>query len=218
VTRALLVDLGKVLVGFDHGITCSRLAEAAGVPADRLRPVLFGELEASFDRGRLSPSAFFRACEEEAGIGRLPDDVWTRAWRDIFHPLPGAVEALRRVRPGIRRVLVSNTNVLHWDGVLDVFSPEGLVDALVLSFRIGAVKPEEAFWRAALAAAGCLPEECLFADDRPELVLAAAAAGIPGFVVDTPAAFAAGLAGRGLLDGWIVPSGNTADPGDVRLS
>ena len=45
-TRALLVDLGKVLVGFDHQITCDRLEAATGLPADRFRPVLFGELEA----------------------------------------------------------------------------------------------------------------------------------------------------------------------------
>jgi len=218
VTRALLVDLGKVLVGFDHGITCTRLAEAAGVPADRLRPVLFGTLEASFDRGQLGPGAFFRACEAEAGIGRLPDDVWERAWRDIFHPLPEAVDALRRVRPGVRKVLVSNTNALHWEGVLGVFSPEGLVDATVLSFRIGAVKPEDAFWRAALDAAGCAPRECLYADDRPELVRAAASAGIPGFVVDSPDALAAGLAVRGLLATPTVPPGNFPAPADVRPS
>lgn len=216
--RALLVDLGKVLVGFDHGITCARLAEAAGVPADRLRPVLFGELEAAFDRGRLSPAEFFRSCEADAGIGRLPDDVWERAWRDIFHPLPEAVDMLRRVRPGVRKVLVSNTNALHWQGVLGVFSPAGLVDATVLSFRIGAVKPEDAFWRAALDAAGCSREECLYADDRPELVRAAASAGIPGFVVDSPDAFAAGLAARGLLATPSVPSGNFPVPADVRPS
>ena len=38
VTRALLVDLGKVLVGFDHQVTCDRIAEATGTSAGRLRP------------------------------------------------------------------------------------------------------------------------------------------------------------------------------------
>ena len=217
-TRALLVDLGKVLVGFDHQFTCDRLAEATGVPAGRLRPVLFGDLEASFDRGSLSPTEFFRACEERAGLPPLPDEVWTGAWRDIFHPLPEAISALARVRPGIRRVLVSNTNALHWEGVLRVFDPSGLFDALVLSFRTGAVKPESGFWSAALQAAACAPGECLYADDRPELVADAAARGIPGFVVHGPGSFAAGLDARGLLAAPGTPAGNSPDPRTVRLS
>ena len=217
-TRALLVDLGKVLVGFDRQVTCDRLAEATGVPAGRLRPVLFGDLEASFDRGSLSPAEFFRACEERAGLPPLPDEGWTGAWRDIFHPLPDAISALARVRPGVRRVLVSNTNALHWEGVLGVFDPRELVDALVLSFRVGAVKPEPQFWDAALAAAECAPGECLYADDRPDLVTAASARGIPGFVVHETGSFAAELDRRGLLSGAGDPAGNSEAARTVRIS
>ena len=217
-TRALLVDLGKVLVGFDHQVTCDRLAEATGVPAGRLRAVLFGDLEVAFDRGLLAPAEFFRACEERAGLPRLPDPVWTGAWRDIFFPLPAAVAALSRVRPGIRRVLVSNTNELHWEGVLRVFDPRALVDAVVLSFQVGEVKPARAFWDAALAAAGCGRRECLYADDRPELVSAAAAAGIPGFVVGEECPLESGLAARGLLAGPEGAPGNSGTPRTVRLS
>ena len=217
-TRALLVDLGQVLVGFDRQITCRRVSEATGVPASRLEPVLFGALEAAFDRGALTPERFFRSCEERAGLPRLADATWTGAWRDIFHPLPEAVATLGRVRSGVRRVLVSNTNELHWQGVLDVFDPAAALDALVLSFRVGAVKPEPAFWDAALEAAGCEAAECLFADDRPELVAAAAARGIPGFAVAGPASFSRGLASRGLLEEESARPGNSGDRDSVRIS
>jgi putative hydrolase of the HAD superfamily len=218
VTRTLLVDLGKVLVGFDHQVTCDLIAGATGTSADHLRPVLFGPLEAAFDRGRLSPPEFFRACEAEAGLPRLSDAVWIAAWRDIFQPLPDAISALTRVRPWVRRVLVSNTNVLHWEGVLRVFDPSGHFDALVLSFRVGAVKPESDFWDAALEAAECEPGECLYADDRPELVAAATARGIPGFVVRGAGSFAAGLDERRLLSAPVALEGNSRAPRSVRLS
>jgi putative hydrolase of the HAD superfamily len=218
VTRALLVDLGKVLVGFDHQVTCDRIAEATGVLAGRLRSVLFGELEASFDRGHLTSQEFFRACEERAGLPRLSDATWIGAWRDIFQPIPDAIAALARVRPGVRRILVSNTNELHWEGVLRVFDPSDHFDALVLSFRVGAIKPEKAFWDAALAAAKCEPGECFYADDRPELVASASARGIPGFVVHDAASFAAGLVDHGLLETPRAPSGNSPTPRTVRLT
>ncbi|HRY45776.1 MAG TPA: HAD-IA family hydrolase [Thermoanaerobaculia bacterium] len=214
-TRALLVDLGKVLVGFDHQVTCEKMSKATGVPAGRLRGVLFGELEGDFDRGRLTPGAFFRACEARLGILPVPDETWIAAWRDIFTPLPEAIAALGRVRPGIRRVLVSNTNVLHWEGVLSVFRPDALLDDVVLSFRVGATKPEPAFWDAALAAAGCGPAACVYADDRPELVAAASALGIPGFVVDSPASLARGLARFDLLAPSSTASGNSPAATDV---
>ena len=214
-TRALLVDLGKVLVGFDHQITCERMSEATGVPADRLRGVLFGELEGHFDRGRLTAIEFFRACEARLALSPVPDEIWIAAWRDIFTPLPEAIAALGRVRPGVRRVLVSNTNALHWEGVLSVFRPDDLLDEVVLSFRVGAAKPEPAFWAAALAAAGCGPAECVYADDRPELVAAASALGIPGFVVDGPASLARGLARFDLLAPSSTASGNSPAATDV---
>ena len=217
-TRALLVDLGNVLVGFDHGITCRRIAEATGVGADRLRPVLFGDLETDFDRGLLAPDAFFRACEERAGLPRLDDGVWVAAWRDIFVPFPEALAALAAVPAGVRRVLVSNTNALHWDGVLRLLDPSALVDELVLSFRVGAVKPSREFWAAALAAAGCEPRECLYADDRPELVASAAELGVPGFVVEGPRSLRAGLAARGLGAGRVPPPGNSGAAAGVRIS
>lgn len=214
-TRALLVDLGNVLVGFDHGITCERIAEASGVPAERLRAVLFGPLEAAFDRGEIGTGDFFRACEKEAGLPRLADAAWVRAWRDIFHPLPQALGALAAVPRGVRRVLVSNTNALHWEGARRMLAPPSLFDELVLSFRVGAAKPSRAFWDAALDAARCDPGECLYADDRPELVAAAAALGIPGFVVDGPRSFAEGLAARGLGPS---SAGNTEPEASVPVS
>ena len=113
---------------------------------------------------------------------------------------------------------MSNTNELHWEGVLSVFEPRGLLDALVLSFRLGATKPDPAFWDAAVAAAGCAPGDCLYADDRPELVAAAAARGIPGFVVSGPGTFARALAVRGLLDPDDRRPGNSEGVPGVRLS
>ena len=213
--RALLVDLGKVLVGFDHQVTCQRMSEATGVPAGRLHDVLFGELEGDFDRGRLTAPEFFRACETRLALSPVPDETWIGAWRDIFTPLPEAIAALGRVRPRVRRVLVSNTNSLHWEGVLSVFRPDALLDDVVLSFRVGATKPEPAFWEAALAAAGCGADACVYADDRPELVAAASALGIPGFVVDGPSSLARGLARFDLLVPSSSASGNSPAATDV---
>lgn len=198
--RALLVDLGNVLVRFDHGRTLKKLEEVTDVPAPALRPHVFGPLEREFDLGRLAPAEFFRAVERSAGLPRVPDEVWIPAWRDIFEPDSDALQALRRLRPDVRKVLVSNTNVLHWEGVLRVVDLGEVVDDFVLSFEVGAAKPEKALFDAALARAGVRPGEALFCDDQPAYVAAARAHGIEAFAVTAPGLFERGLARADLLE------------------
>jgi FMN phosphatase YigB (HAD superfamily) len=148
----------------------------------------------------MSADAFFRAAERSASLPLLDADVWIEAWRDIFRPVPSALAALRRLAEDVTPVLISNTNALHWDGVLRV-APEltQLVPLRALSFEVGAAKPEPALFRAALARAGVQPGDALYADDRPALVEAARAMGIDGFVVGDPDAFADELQRRGFL-------------------
>ena len=81
---------------------------------------------------------------------------------------------------------MSNTNALHWEGVLAVV-PElpRLLPRRALSFEIGAAKPDPAHFEAALALAGAAPRDAVFADDRAEMVAAARALGIDAFVVES---------------------------------
>jgi hypothetical protein len=154
----------------------------------------------------MTTTAFFRAAERAAGIPRLGDDIWIPAWRDIFTPAPAALSALGRLEPDVVPVLVSNTNTLHWEGVLRV-APElpRLVPLRALSFEVGAAKPDPAHFHAALARAGARSEDALYADDRPELVEAARALGIDGFVVTDPNLLASELRDRGFLAPSSVP-------------
>jgi FMN phosphatase YigB (HAD superfamily) len=200
VPRALLLDLGNVLVRFDHGTTLARLSSATGVPEEALRPHVFGPLERDFDLGRIDAPAFFRAVEAAAGLSRLPDSLWVPAWRDIFVRDERALALLGRLAPHVASVLVSNTNTLHWEGVLRV-APEipRLLPRRALSFEIGAGKPDPAHFEAALALAGATAPEAVFADDRAEMVAAARALGIDAFVVAGPHDLEEGLRARGLL-------------------
>ena len=187
-------------------MTLRRIHTATGVPAGTLRPHLFGPLEGEFDLGRMTATTFFRAAERAAGIPRLDDEVWIPAWRDIFTAVPAALSALGRLEPDVVPVLVSNTNALHWEGVLRV-APElpRLVPLRVLSFEVGAAKPDPVLFHAALERAGARSEDALYADDRPELVEVARTLGIDGFVVTDPDLLAGELQDRGFLAPSSVP-------------
>ncbi len=198
---ALLVDLGNVLVSFDHAITVRRIAEASGQPPEDIASVLYSDLEIALDEGRLSPQEFFREAERRAGLPRLPDEIWRPAWSDIFEPIPEAIEALHAVRKDVRKVLVSNTNALHWEGVLRVAPIKDYFDTLVLSHEAGCRKPSPRFFETALLCAGARPKDALFVDDKIEFVNAAASCGIESFQITEP-----GSLRRILLKTGIIPS------------
>lgn len=214
-TRAVLFDLGNVLVRFDHGISLRRIERETGVPVEQLRGVVLGDLERELDTGRIGALDFFRAAEARAGLPRIADEVWTPAWRDIFEPIPESIALLSRLAPGVRSAIVSNTNALHWEGVLRVCDVDRRVDALALSFEVGAAKPDARIFDAALERLGAGRRDATFADDRADFVAAARALGIDAFVVDGPATLARELDARGLLarSGAASPPGSELAPG-----
>ncbi len=55
----------------------------------------------------------------------------------------------------------------------------------ILSYRVKAMKPDPAFYSAALEMAECLPHECVFIDDLPENVEGAKRAGFDGIVFES---------------------------------
>ena len=95
---------------------------------------------------------------------------------------------------------MSNTNVLHWEGVLRV-APDlpRQVPRRALSFEVGAAKPDPAHFEAALALAGAPPAGTAFADDRVENVEAARAMGIDAFRVTDAKGLSDELLARHLL-------------------
>jgi putative hydrolase of the HAD superfamily len=95
---------------------------------------------------------------------------------DAYPEVPAALEELRG--RGVRLVVASN-----WDcslpEVLERVGLGRLLDAVVSSAEAGAAKPDRGLFEAALAAAGCEPEEAVHVGDDPDVDVAGArAAGV----------------------------------------
>jgi putative hydrolase of the HAD superfamily len=102
-----------------------------------------------------------------------------------FVPFPDAAPALRTLRErGVRLVVASN-----WDcslpQVLEDAGLRALVDGVVSSASVGADKPAPAVFEAALALAGCGPEDAVHVGDSVESdVVGAQAAGVRALLID----------------------------------
>jgi len=169
--RTLLIDLGNVLLFFSHERMCVQIAQACQASLADLEQILFkGQLQRRFEQGQVSEEGFRQVLEAE--LGRTLDaEALRRAGSDIFSLNEPMVPLLDRwKRNGYRLVLLSNTCITHYEWVLEHFDLLHRFDECVLSYRVGAVKPDEAIFRAALEAIQCPPEECFYTDDIEEYV------------------------------------------------
>jgi putative hydrolase of the HAD superfamily len=177
--RAIAFDLGGVLVDVDHARAAARL----GVSLDAWAAAWFdGPHHDDISTGRIDADAF--AAIGAARLGCPAVDA-KEAWAAVVEVWPGASALVDDVlRRGLRVLVWSNTDPIHSERMALALPAIGT--ARGLSWRLGALKPDPAFYPRALDA-DLLPDHVLFLDDRADNVAAARAAGVHAAHVD-PAA------------------------------
>ena len=173
--KTIIFDFGNVIGFFDHYRTLEKLRPYTTLSARQMYDALYdGPLEDQVERGELTPPVFL---EQVRQLWRLECDAQLlgRVVADIFTPNPEVCDLIPQLASRYRIVLGSNTNAIHSDKyrvqfaeVLSHFS------ALVLSHEIGVRKPDAAFFRHCHGLADAAPAECVFVDDLPANIEAAA--------------------------------------------
>lgn len=178
-TKAVIFDLGRVIVPFDFARGYSRIAALTGLKQteipELIRPTgLVDRLES----GAIEPREFVREISEILGL-KCSYEEFCEIWSSIF--LPATLipeEMLAKIAARYRLILLSNTNAIHFDMIRANYPHLRHFHALVLSHEVGAMKPSPRIYEKAVAIAGCRPEECFFTDDVAEYVEGARRYGI----------------------------------------
>lgn len=200
--KAVVFDLGKVLLDFDYGIAIARL-----VPRVRLSPAeLHALLNQSplllhYEAGALSTEEFFARVQAASGYrGDLAEFGATFA--DIFREIQPmtALHAELRQR-GVPTYIFSNTNELAITHIRRQFPFFRQFDGYVLSYQEQALKPAPAIYAAVEAMTGRRGADLLYLDDRPENVATAHERGWRTVLHEHPAPSRAAVAAAGLLEG-----------------
>jgi HAD superfamily hydrolase (TIGR01509 family) len=184
--QSLVLDLGNVLAFFDHRRACRQIAALArpGTTEDAVFDLLFHQpLERQYDTGEITTAEFIAALRSAFGI-TATDDAVAEAWSDIFQPNGDLIAQLPALKAAVKTlVLASNTNELHFNRIRSIMPGAiALFDATVLSFQVGLRKPSDEFFERVIAAARGQAADCVYVDDRPDLVAAATALGMRGCV------------------------------------
>jgi len=182
-------DLGNVILPFEHRQIAVKLHETSLV-GDRFTPedifrYLFDREKGfvnAYEEGRLSSKDFFRKIKERYKLELEPEE-FKEIWNDIFEEDPAVSEIILYLKErGYPIVLLSNTNELHFSYIIERFPIIHHFDEWILSFEVGAKKPQEKIYNMIFETRSLERHEVLYIDDIPEYIAAAAGLGIPGIV------------------------------------
>ncbi|MDT0309921.1 HAD-IA family hydrolase [Streptomyces sp. DSM 44917] len=187
---AALEATGARLPAQDVDRYAAALEEAGGLPGatpPRAIPPELEELWRDRDKQAAGHRELYTGLARQVPLPdeRLYDELYERHRRPAaWHPYPDSLPVLRALAGrGLRVAVVSN---IGWD-LRPVFRAHGLdelVDAYVLSYEHGTVKPDPALFLAACGALGLAPEQALMVGDDPAKDGGAAALGCAVHLVE----------------------------------
>ncbi|MFQ5918204.1 MAG: HAD family hydrolase [Candidatus Binatia bacterium] len=180
----IIFDLGNVIVKIDQLAVAARLARtsedsrfqdtAVFLPTVRKQSAA---LLAAFDKGRITPQAFHN---EMASTYKLKLDYqeFVQIWNSGFSENHEVSSLVSQLAQHVRLFILSNTNPLHFEYLHSTCPVIKKMEAVILSYQTGYLKPASAIYEHALHLAGLPPERVWYVDDVAEFVDAAVQLGI----------------------------------------
>jgi FMN phosphatase YigB (HAD superfamily) len=185
--KNIIFDYGNVIFEIDFRITQIALAQL-GIPnienyfGHKGHDNLFNDLET----GAITTAQFRDGIRLAAQNNDLSDEQIDAAWNSLLIGVPKNVhDVLLAVKKNYRTFLLSNTNQIHYDFIMDYLKREydvenndHLFEKAYYSQLMELRKPNVEIFERVIKQNNLLPEETLFIDDSPQHLVGAAKAGL----------------------------------------
>ena len=175
--RAVVFDVGNVLIDWQPGRLYERLVPDADARAALFARVDFGAFNLEGDRGDLAEAT-------AAAAARHPEDAplvraWRERWEEMFGPeMPGSPEIFLALKAaGVPLAALTNFARDTWLVAQQRFPLLTGFDVEIVSGREGVLKPEPEIYALVEARLGLSGADLFFTDDKLANVQAAAARG-----------------------------------------
>ncbi|MDP8216304.1 MAG: hypothetical protein P9L98_03160 [Candidatus Kaelpia imicola] len=174
--KAVIFDLGNVIVYFDHMIAAKKISEFCSKSPESIYSMFFSSaLAESFDSGIIGEGDFFEEVKKVLGIDdRLNQEDFYEIWNDIFWINESIIEIIKETKRLYGEFsIISNINKPHFEYIWQKFGLVREASKVVLSYEEGVLKPNKRIYKCALDLIGHLAPDVFYTDDRIELVTAA---------------------------------------------
>lgn len=186
--KALVFDLGGVLVDVDFGRALKAWSARSALPAAELqRAFAFDAAYERHERGEITAHEYFAHLRSQLQLTAGPEEI-EAGWNAIF---VSEIAETRMLVEKARRKLpcyaLTNTNASHMKRWSALYPQVVLAfERIFASHEMGLRKPERSAFDYVCRALALAPESILFFDDLAENIEAARAAGLRGVLVRTP--------------------------------
>ncbi len=180
--RAILFDMGRVLVDFDMSGCEATLQSRSQVDMDQLMRIVWDSgVARAYERGETTAAEFYGHVKTHASLD-MTFAQFMKCWTEVFDPVPILPpHFLPAIAGRFPLTLVSNTNEAHAAFVRDNYDVFGHFTNLVLSYEVGSLKPDPVIYHRAIEVSGFSAPDLLFIDDREENIGAASELGIRAY-------------------------------------
>jgi FMN phosphatase YigB (HAD superfamily) len=169
IPKAVVFDLGKVLVDFDYGITVRRIQRQCRLSMAELQALLNqSPLLHRYESNLLSTAEFFAEIQAASGFAGTFEE-FRGTFADIFSAIEPMVALHGELHDQeVPTFVLSNTNELAIQHIREHFPFFANFTGYIFSYEHNAMKPEPALYEVVERAAGRQGPELLYIDDRPE--------------------------------------------------
>jgi len=180
-SKAVVFDLGKVLLHFDFGIAAKNLARHADATAEEILAQInqTPHLHA-YERGEVSSEAFYQNIGTLCGYHES-FEVFSNDFADIFEEWDVMIEFMRSLKSKQVPIMVfSNTNEIAVSFIRETYPFFNEFDHHCYSYEHGMMKPTSALYEKVEQILGRQGKDLFFIDDKAENVEAAIERGWSG--------------------------------------
>ena len=176
--KAVIFDLGGVLVNYDGRSTFTDIAKLADIALDDLF-LFYQKHDRAFGTGQLSGQDYYQKLEEMFGLTADYESFVAAFCRyQERNEMALAFARELQTRPNVRVGIISNTNVVHANWLHANLPEFKQFASVVLSNEVGLLKPDPAIFRLSLKQLGVAANQALFVDDNEENVMGGTAVGL----------------------------------------
>lgn len=179
--KTFIFDLGNVIVKVDHNSQYKKFASKSNKTLADIKNYVENSLSAkAFAKGKLTPKQFYEKMSKELNLN-ISFDEFKALWCDIFTLNESIAKLIQKLKKSYRLVLLSNTDMLHFEHIKNKYKIIDIFDDYVLSYKAGCMKPNPIIFLHTLKKAKALPFNCVYIDDMLQFVFVARLMGIRAF-------------------------------------
>jgi len=171
---AIVFDLGNVLIPFDYTSAIKKLNTLDTNLGNRFIEYYKSNyhFHRDFERGKITDEEFTDRMLKVID-NKIDSETFKNYYADIFSLNEDVISLLPNLKKNYKLFLLSNTDSIHQQYGWQKYEFLNYFDELILSHKVGALKPEEKIYRKVEEASGFPSEDHFYIDDIEEYVDAA---------------------------------------------